>query len=472
MRTSLLVSSWLLVVAGCNPNEGNGVGHVGGGGGGVDGGAGADDLAAPTGGDDGGSGGNGCVGLACQQVSCSGGATTTLTGTVFAPNGTLPLYNAIVYVPNATVDPFPSGVTCDRCNGQVSGSPLVTALTGPDGTFTLANVPAGANIPLVIQVGRWRRQVTIPSVTACQSTAITDPSLLRLPRNASEGNLPQMAIATGSSDPFECLLLKIGIDAAEFTSPSAAKPGRVHFFTATDSAGTNLSPAAPSATTLYASLTNLLRYDLIILPCEGDAYAKDATARGLFVQYANAGGRLFTTHYSYDWLSYAGSPFDAIGKWDLDQSYPDDPTVGIINQSFPKGLAFAKWLKTVDPTSTAGQLSISSPRHDIDSVDPTHGQPWIGATVTPPDGGSPSAVMHLTFDTPLDAPPDDAGAPAYCGKVVFSDFHVSTDTLSSTQTSFPGVCMGGAMTAQEKALAFMLFDLSSCVQPDNQPPIS
>ena len=40
--------------------------------------------------------------------------TTTVTGTVFAPEGTIPLYNAIVYVPNATPEPFKSEVVCEQ----------------------------------------------------------------------------------------------------------------------------------------------------------------------------------------------------------------------------------------------------------------------------------------------------------------------------------------------------------------------
>jgi len=41
----------------------------------------------------------------------------------------------------------------------VSGSPLVTATTAVDGTFTLDNAPSGTAIPLVIQLGRWRREM-------------------------------------------------------------------------------------------------------------------------------------------------------------------------------------------------------------------------------------------------------------------------------------------------------------------------
>src|SRR5579864_3535100 len=78
----------------------------------------------------------GCVGLQCQQKKCANGGDTTVSGTVFAPNGTLPLYNAIVYVPNAKLDPLTKGASCDKC-GAVSGSPVTTALSDPHGNFIL-----------------------------------------------------------------------------------------------------------------------------------------------------------------------------------------------------------------------------------------------------------------------------------------------------------------------------------------------
>ena len=51
-----------------------------------------------------------CTGLCQQQVSCPAGKTTSLSGTVYAPNGTDPLPNVTVYIPNAPVDAFPAGV--------------------------------------------------------------------------------------------------------------------------------------------------------------------------------------------------------------------------------------------------------------------------------------------------------------------------------------------------------------------------
>ncbi len=88
-----------------------------------------------------------CTGLCLQQVTCLNPVvTTTVSGTVVAPNGLDPIYNALVNVPNGTagaptygVAPFTSGVHYGDCGSDTSGSPLVSALTGVDGKFTLRN---------------------------------------------------------------------------------------------------------------------------------------------------------------------------------------------------------------------------------------------------------------------------------------------------------------------------------------------
>jgi hypothetical protein len=80
---------------------------------------------------------------------------------------------------------------------------------------------------------------------------------------------------------------------------------------------------------------------------------------------------------------------------------------------------------------------------------------------------------YFSFDTPVNAPPNpDGGAPNYCGRAVFSDLHVAGDPSTSDSMSPPDGCSSGALSPQEKALEFMLFDLSSCVIPDTVAPPS
>src|SRR5688572_32736000 len=80
----------------------------------------------------GGKGGNGdddsspdaCVGLECNVVDCAaqGKPPTTLTGTVYAPNGTLPLWGIDVYIPRQPEGPLPDTLQCDRCDDSIAGA--------------------------------------------------------------------------------------------------------------------------------------------------------------------------------------------------------------------------------------------------------------------------------------------------------------------------------------------------------------
>ncbi len=431
----------------------------------------------PDGGPDAGpDGGQQCVNLQCRQVSCPAGSPTRLTGSVYDPSGQVALYNAIVYVPNDALQPLPTGVSCDRCGALVTGHPVAIALTGPDGKFQLDNVPVGPNIPLVIQLGKWRRQVLVPfSVQACQSQAITDVGLLRLPRNQSEGDLPQMAIATGALDPFECLLLKMGISVGEMTPPSGN--GRVHFYR--DNGLAN-DAGSEDVLELYGDAGTLNRYDVTILPCIGDEKfganpnaTEQSWTRNLS-RYSSTGGRLFVTHHGYQWMAFGPEPIPSTADWTPDRflaNAPPSPFDVTVNQSFPKGAAFARWLWDAGASTTLGQLTIQETRHDVSGTD--------GGTTTwlygnNPTNGAGHTVQHLTFNMPYQPPPlPDGDAGTQCGRVVFSDFHVTASALvplGDRNGVFPHDCAGGPLTPQEKALVFMLFDVTSCVQSDVEAP--
>jgi hypothetical protein len=412
-----------------------------------------------------------CVGLECAQVTCPGGGTTTLMGSVFDPSGQVPLYNAVVYVPNGPVLPFTPGVTCDVCGSTTTGNPLVTALTDATGTYTLRNVPAGTPFPLVMQIGKWRRQVTIPAIQSCTTTTLTDVNQQRLPRSRAEGDIPQLAIATGDADPFECLLLKMGLDTQEFSRPENG--GRIHMYVTPEGNPLQLSDGgSPPATNLWMDAGTLAQYDVVLLPCEGGEYRKPDAGYQNLVNYTASGGRLFVTHYSYVWTAF-NPPFNQVANWVPDPGQAHNPPVNFsanIDTSFPKGVAFNDWLSNVGALSS-GKLPIADSRDDVGPVNLDAGTRWLYGP-NPNNTTTPITTQHLTWNTPVFPPPQqDGDAGVQCGRVVFSDFHVTASGLNSSPVGkFPASCKPGAMTGQEKALVFMLFDVSACVQDDHKPP--
>jgi hypothetical protein len=393
-----------------------------------------------------------CEGLECAKARCEAGKSTRLEGRVLDPAGERPVYNAIVYIPNRELSPFEDKVSCDRCGVRVSGSPVAIAITGPDGRFVLDDVPALSELPLVVQVGRFRRQLKVPGPSACATSRLDDDAV-RLPRSRSEGDLPRFAVATGFADPFECLLRKIGIDDAEFTAP--AEEGRVHLYRA-DGGVSLRGSALPPATELWGDPARLSRYDVVVLPCEGGPHleTKPPTTQQNLIDYTAKGGRAFITHYGYGWLRGAPSPFDTTGEWALDKPVPD-PAVGRVDTTFPKGLALAQWLVEVNASGGAGALSLKGTRNDLQSAK-TGTRAWVSVPES-------SSTQLVSFNTPLLAAPD-----AQCGRVVYANFHVAESARSGTD--FPSNCVAGPLTAQEAALEFMLFDVGACVQPDADPP--
>jgi len=487
LRMSIALSVALGACAGVKPQSSAATGGSGGAPPGAGGSPGTGGGARGSGGAPGTGGttvtGNCSSNLECQQTTCMIGSCsepacgelegprTTLSGTIYDPAGKVPLYNVSVYVPNQPLDAIPEGLSCDQCNGRASGQPIASALTDAAGHFTIDNPPVGTNIPLVIQIGKWRRQVTIPQIARCADNLISDVELERLPRNQSEGHLPLVALTTGHSDALECLLRKIGISDSEFTSDGGG--GRVHLYygggdlsnPSGSGAGVNaLASGAKlaSAATLWGSRSKLASYDIMMLSCEGSQYGSVKDPYLANIQwFADNGGRIFDDHLHFYWIQHGLPPWPATADWVGVQPDLGDITAQV-DTSFAKGQSLADWLVNVGASTTRGQLPIVMAQHSVTADAPPVSQQWIYTT-------SPSqSVQYLTFNTPVEAP-----AAGQCGRVVFTDIHVSAASGDSShpETPFPGGCTSTALSPQEKALEFMFFDLSSCVQNDFDQPL-
>ncbi len=419
-----------------------------------------------------------CNGIACQVAACNmpGQSPTTITGTVFAPNGTLPLYDVTVYVPNDPPGAFTDGVQCSRCSDPLPGDPIVTTTTDEMGNFTLAGVPSGSNIPLVITIGKWRRQITVPTVMDCMSVAV-DATDTTLPKSMSDKtpnttgvDIPKIAISTGSADALECLIRKLGIADTEIGTAGGTQ--RVQLFADTMSAGEGASKFAAGGNfadsqSLWNTTAALSAYDIVILSCEGGQFSntKSQAALTSLENYSEAGGRVFMSHWHNIWIEGAtqdgtgqvNADWKPIATWSNLGDYDGNDTIDEANN--PKGGSFATWMLNVMGSTTRDAIVIqaNTGKSTVTSVNNTLAQRWV---YTATGGTNPQMFQFLTSPPP-NAPVGDANSA--CGKVVFSDMHVSGDSSSPMGGAYPSSCSTSGLTPQEKALAFMFFDISSCI---------
>ncbi|HET8940147.1 MAG TPA: hypothetical protein VFN67_42190 [Polyangiales bacterium] len=479
-----------------------------------------------------------CTGSLCAAVpnNCAN-SPTTLTGTVRTPgraNGNtfqdqLPVPNALVYIPAEPTVALPSifeGVqsnntaSCGRCNDEKlvadGQSLLAAAVTDFKGEFVLqGRIPVATAFQLVIKVGKWRRVVQVPAgvSAACASRALS-LDYTRLAAHKTDGltgtHLPKIAVSTGDVDAMECVLRGIGINDNEFTVPSGT--GRIHMYRAngtkmvgTTCTGTyrqflsNISCAnnnnygcvngrsgcawndmSVADTTLYASQSAINAYDMVVFDCEGNGHSiRSADPRSRVLTYANNGGRVFASHWSYEWLDNNGT-LDQASAWTNTGSaatavgYVSLPTgaTARTQANAVKSLVYRDWLDwqgALTGTSagvldrpTTPQMNITDPRDVAGATVGTSTDEWMYRN------SSGAKVQQLSFNTPY-----AAAANAICGRVAFSAFHVAASssgtTLSTSALAFPAECHTGALTAQEKTLAFMLFDLGACVSAGDPP---
>jgi hypothetical protein len=450
------------------------------------------------GGDDGGSGEGGpfgnmatCTngqGFACKvDTSCPSGSPTSLTGKVYDPAGRNPLYDVIVFIPNdpTTLPAIQPGThTCNTCDISI-GDYVAATTTDYTGSFTLKDVPTGSAVPVTVQIGKWRRTVNVNIPNTCASNAAADGTL-RLPKNRQEGDLPQMAVLTGGCDDLGCFMLGMGIDASEFSAPGAG--GRLDVyqgvgqggFGGTGSAATlsngTAGNCANASCPLWASKSALESYDIVLLSCEcaENRQTKPVAAQQALHDWLDEGGKVFASHYHYTW--FRDSPdtdFQGVANWGKSGN-ADAVTAQVqngnydIDVNFPKGATFGQWLELVGATQSAGPPPTIKLNPVADSVVSVN-SPTISWIYGPTPGSTD--VKYMSFQTPIGGVTPNAGEgpPAYCGKAVFTDLHTGGET-ESTVSSIPDGCPGGALSAQQKALEFLFFDLSACVSNDMAAP--
>ncbi|MEI7893972.1 MAG: hypothetical protein WCI05_12840 [Myxococcales bacterium] len=385
--------------------------------------------------------------------TCPDGGSTSLSGTTFAPDGKLALYNVIVFVPTGALQPLSDRLTCDQC-GTVGAAPVASATSDATGHFVLHDVPSGDNVPLVVQLGKWRRQVVLPHVEPCTGTVLTDPELTRLPRKQSEGHLPRMAVTTGGCDQIACVLPKIGVDASEFGVAADFPDKRVIFYQGARMKDSPVYSGATPAPSLWSDFDTLAQFDTVIFSCECSEFQdnKSDAARAAVARYLDSGGRTFQTDFGYTWIHQGPSPMPTVFQNFVGGAPGDGNGQYAIDTTFPKGAALSDWLMAVQGTTTSSSVNLTTVFRNFGRANLGLSQRWVY---------SPYSDQVLSFTTPLTSPADSR-----CGKAVYLDLHVGDSKNEIVDGTFPASCGSEPLTPQEKLMVFFLMDLASCIQND------
>jgi hypothetical protein len=415
----------------------------------------------------------GCPGpdLRCHVDACPGPGTS-VSGTVYDPAGKNPIPHAFVFVPTDPTGKIPAitpgATTCDTCNLPI-GSYVAATMSDATGAFSLQGVPSGAQVPLVVQLGKWRREVFV-STASCQNTVLP-ASDTRLPSSRAQGDMPAMALLTGGLDDLGCFLVRMGIDPAEYTSPRAG--GRVDVYQGLGLAGGG--PALSNGTAgnctntscpLWSAKQSLESYDIVLLACEGDIFdetvANDGGLGGLLGSGANVtaaakqamhdwldeGGKVFATHFHYTWFMNGPADFQGVASWKGYSLGTGSGNEAIVT-TFPKGQDLRTELADAGALQANGDLALNGLADSVASVN-APARAWIRDPST-------TDTKYLTFTTPVGGT---------CGKVAFSDLHAG----GAPSGDVPGSCKSVPLSAQEKALELLFFDLSACVSDDSMAP--
>lgn len=411
---------------------------------------------------------------------------TRISGKVYDPSGAPPaagsnniaLAGITVFEPAGALTTFVDGVTCDSCAALDSPS-TARAVTDAAGSFTLSGVTPGPNTRVVIQSGRWRREISVP-VTACTDNTPA-AGTFRMPKNRTDGaaghaDIPKIAMVAGSAscDPLSCLIRKIGVSDSE-VQPRTGPADTARFQYWRHAAGSfdhqgaaPLRSVGPLLSTSVLNEYTAVAYDCY---CSGSNPFSVAERQALRT-YVDAGGRVFMDHWGGVHM-FGSAEFPNTGTY----SNPDGSGVaeGYVPATQPYQQLFRDWLPnaSVAPLSF---VSLAEPRYNL--TNPQAGTvEWVlGRTDnnwgagSPPGNpvNAPNRTLSLSFETPLSSTCATGGT----GRVLFNDMHVSAGRATvAGQTTFPLRCDNSlALTDEERALEYQFFQLTACQIGGATPP--
>ena len=355
----------------------------------------------------------------------------SLIGTVLAPEGTVPISNALVYLSATPPSVQAPGVFCDKCVELPAGTSY--AYSKADGTFKLQVYATGPQY-LVTQKGHFRRVRPITTATGEVAVPGALTTLPGAPDPSKGDEIPRIGVTFGGFDKIELSLKKLGITSFD-------RYGKAPF---NDPKG--LPPSVGQPMDLLNAPDKLAQYHIVLLPCALGGLscgAPPGAQKDNLRNFVSAGGKLYVTDYSYEyvnqtwpgfitWKDKNGNDMTANSAWGAacqDGAYTKTGTAN------DPGLS--SWLGAIGEKN----FELKDSWTIISKVNPQPGKDPDGkaVTITPKvwmtsNGTGPSTV---SFDN-------------QCGRVLFSTYHAEGGEAD-------------ALLAQEKALLFILLEVGVCI---------
>ncbi|MGC4092541.1 MAG: hypothetical protein QM756_32615 [Polyangiaceae bacterium] len=144
-----------------------------------------------------------------------------------------------------------------------------------------------------------------------------------------------------------------------------------------------------------------------IFGCEGAANEHN-TYDAALRSWADRGGRVFASHYSYTYLHDNGN-FADTAVWGGPYKVNDTTTTGILDTSYTKGAAFNAWLGVVNawhPTYGSGYIQFKDPRDYVQSLK-ANTERFVytdaSAKINGTNINKQNAIQQYSFNTPYGA---------------------------------------------------------------------
>lgn len=383
----------------------------------------------------------------CGNVSTD----AALTGTVYAPNLTLPISGALVYVTSGPVEPPPDGVYCAECVKLDCNTP--STFTEPDGSFNLP-VQSGPNQKLVVQKGQFLRVVDLSIAPGPTALAADQTNLPGRWDPAAGMWIPRIAVYNTSPDKVKNVLAKFGL--GQVDGSGALVAGTENFTLVSDISAAFLE-----------DLAEMNKYHIIFVPCAATKYWPGAPnvpalRRDNVQAYVAAGGKWYATDHSNEYIEVPFpeyQEFHSPGMPDIQPAYDSNGTV-----VDPELLA---WLQALPPGlkdigngyPTLNNLPGITTRLNYSGID------VISPVIVKDMEGKDVDVGHHTW---VEGPCQSCANPQMvrpmaitgqygCGRMMYSTFENSSD-------NHPG------LSPQELVLLYMILEIGVCFEETPPPP--